>query len=89
MPAVDSVRGLLLDLDGVFYIGSELVPDAVQSCFSVFPANHHNPDFVVIGDIGSRWNYEILNDVFNMLMRGAKLLCLHQWHSGADGQVPC
>ncbi|HEY0963651.1 MAG TPA: TIGR01458 family HAD-type hydrolase [Pseudomonadales bacterium] len=55
-----------------------LVADAVQPCFAQFPRDDHAPDFVVIGDIGERWDYALLNEVFGMLMRGAKLVCMHR-----------
>lgn len=55
-----------------------LVAEAVQGCFAQFPRDDHAPDYVVVGDIGERWNYAILNEVFGMLMRGAKLVCMHR-----------
>jgi HAD superfamily hydrolase (TIGR01458 family) len=55
-----------------------LVADAVRSCFAHFAENDHDPDFVVIGDIGERWNYTMLNEVFGMMMRGAQLVCIHR-----------
>jgi HAD superfamily hydrolase (TIGR01458 family) len=55
-----------------------LVADGVRECFERFPQDNHEPDFVVIGDIGERWNYAMLNDAFGMLMRGAKLVCMHR-----------
>jgi HAD superfamily hydrolase (TIGR01458 family) len=55
-----------------------LVADAVRDCFAQFPQDDHAPDFVVIGDIGERWHYTLLNEVFCMLMRGAKLVCMHR-----------
>jgi len=55
-----------------------LVRESVKDAFSAFPQDERDPDYVVIGDIGAKWDYETLNDVFNMLMRGAKLLCMHR-----------
>jgi HAD superfamily hydrolase (TIGR01458 family) len=55
-----------------------LINDAVKDCFEQFTQNAHDPDYVVIGDIGERWNYAILNEVFGMLMRGAQLVCMHR-----------
>ncbi|HTQ99324.1 MAG TPA: TIGR01458 family HAD-type hydrolase [Candidatus Acidoferrum sp.] len=55
-----------------------LVADAVKPCFAEFPVDTQRPDYVVIGDIGNAWNYTLLNDAFMMLMRGARLLCLHR-----------
>lgn len=55
-----------------------LVAEAVQDCFTQFPQDSVAPDFVVVGDIGERWNYALLNEVFGMLMRGARLVCMHR-----------
>jgi len=61
-----------------------LIDGAITDPFSTFPRDQQTPDYVVIGDIGSRWTYEILNTAFNCLRRGAKLLCMHRnkyWQS--------
>lgn len=55
-----------------------LVADSVKECFAEFPQDDNEPDFVVVGDIGERWHYAMLNDVFRMLMRGARLVCMHR-----------
>lgn len=55
-----------------------LVRDAIRPCFSEFDQNDHDPDYVIIGDIGAAWDYDTLNALFNMLMRGARLLCMHR-----------
>lgn len=55
-----------------------LVRDSIRDCFSELEANDENPDYVIIGDIGAAWDYETLNRVFNMLMQGARLLCMHR-----------
>jgi len=35
-------------------------------------------DAVVVGDIGAAWSYELLNDVFRLVMDGAELIALHR-----------
>lgn len=55
-----------------------LLREEAKTAFKRFDKNDHDPDYVVIGDIGARWDYETLNDVFNMLMRGAGLICMHR-----------
>jgi len=62
-----------------------LVREAVKSLFSEFEENDRDPDYVVIGDIGAAWDYETLNRVFNMIMGGARLICMHRnkyWQTG-------
>lgn len=148
MTNIGALRGLLFDLDGVFYVGNETLPGAerviaylkakqlpfcyvtntttqsrtslagkmqalglpitedeivttpyaaklylrrqgYQSCYFVladgvkqefaeFEVDEHAPQAVVVGDIGSAWNYDLLNKVFRMLMGGARLIALHK-----------
>ena len=55
-----------------------LLADEVISEFAEFDADDIAPQAVVIGDIGSLWNYDLLNKVFRLLMDGAHLLALHK-----------
>lgn len=55
-----------------------LVRDSVRESFAEFPCDDHEPDVVVIGDIGASWTYDNLNAAFNMLVRGAELVCMHR-----------
>lgn len=55
-----------------------LVRESIRPLLAEFEENAETPDFVVIGDIGARWDYETLNRVFRMLMRGSKLICMHR-----------
>lgn len=54
-----------------------LVDDTVRPLFAEFEESG-TPDVVVVGDIGERWNYEIMNEVFAMLVDGAKLVAMHR-----------
>ena len=64
-----------------------LVRDSVRDSFTDFPVDDREPDVVVIGDIGASWTYDNLNAAFNMLMRGAELVCMHRnkYSQGSDG----
>lgn len=55
-----------------------VVQDAVRPAFAGFPLDSRTPDFVVLADIGDAWSYALLNQVFNLLMGGARLVCLHR-----------
>ena len=55
-----------------------LVRDEVKLEFAEFEQNSPDPDFVVVGDIGAAWDYEMLNGVFNELMNGAQLVAMHR-----------
>lgn len=37
-----------------------------------------NPEAVVIGDIGNRWNYDTINEIFNYVMKGAEMIAMHK-----------
>lgn len=37
-----------------------------------------NPEAVVIGDIGNRWNYDTMNEIFNYVMNGAEIIAMHK-----------
>lgn len=55
-----------------------LLREGIKPLFKEFKEDSTTPDYVVIGDIGASWNYENLNAVFNMLMRGSSLICMHR-----------
>jgi HAD superfamily hydrolase (TIGR01458 family) len=54
-----------------------LIRDSAKTEFAEFPQGDTQPDFVVVGDIGATWNYQLLNRVFNELMSGAQLIAMH------------
>ena len=67
-----------------------LLSDSVKSDFAEFEQSDTNPDVVVIGDIGDRWNYKIMNRAFKMLNNGAELIALHKgkyWQAEGDLQL--
>jgi len=37
-----------------------------------------NPEAVVIGDIEDKWNYQIVNEIFNIVFAGADLIAMHK-----------
>ena len=44
------------------------------------------PDFIVVGDIGERWDYGLMSSLFAMISDGARLLALHKgraWQTGS------
>ena len=54
------------------------VNDDVRSDFDQFPQSETNPEIVVIGDISDRWDYDILNKMFGMLINGAEMVAMHK-----------
>ena len=55
-----------------------LLADDVKKDFAEFRLSDTAPDFIIVGDIGDAWTYQILNEVFNSLMSGAKLIAIHK-----------
>lgn len=55
-----------------------LIGDAVKAEFEEFEQLSSKPEYVVVGDIGASWDYEILNSVFNELFSGATLIAMHK-----------
>ena len=54
-----------------------LTDDPLQD-FAEFPVSDTAPDFVVIGDIGKYWDYDLVNRVFHLVMNGAEMIALHK-----------
>ncbi|MDC0835716.1 TIGR01458 family HAD-type hydrolase [Geitlerinema sp. CS-897] len=55
-----------------------LLSEDAKREFSEFQQSDTEPDVIVIGDIGDRWDYNLMNDLFGMLVRGAELVALHK-----------
>lgn len=55
-----------------------LVADGVREAYQGIPTDESAPDIVLVGDIGDRWDYALLNRVFNMIMSGAEIVALHK-----------
>lgn len=55
-----------------------LLADDVKQDFVEFQQSDTEPDFIVVGDIGNAWSYAMLNEIFNAMMRGAKLIAIHK-----------
>ena len=37
-----------------------------------------SPEAIVVGDIGNSWSYDLMNDLMNQIIDGAKLIALHK-----------
>ena len=55
-----------------------LLAEDVKQDFKEFHQSVAAANYIVIGDIGSTWSYTLLNQVFNDLMQGAKLIAIHK-----------
>jgi HAD superfamily hydrolase (TIGR01458 family) len=61
--------------DPVCYL---VLADDVKKDFSSIKQSSQSANFVVIGDIGENWSYVLINQIFNLLMNGAKLVAIHK-----------
>lgn len=55
-----------------------LLADDVKRDFMQFRQSETDAEYIVVGDIGDAWSYKLLNEVFNCLMRGARLIAIHK-----------
>lgn len=54
-----------------------VVSDAIRGEFGGIEESQH-PDVIVIGDIGERWSYALMNELFQMVVGGAEIVALHR-----------
>jgi HAD superfamily hydrolase (TIGR01458 family) len=68
-----------------------LVPEEARADLDGVEENRSSPDWVVVGDVGMRFSYDLLNEAFRWIRGGARLLALHRnpcWQpSAAEGWV--
>ena len=55
-----------------------LVTDDPGEDFAEFPESDTEPEFVVIGDVGKQWDYALMQKVFHLVIRGARMIALHK-----------
>jgi len=51
--------------------------DAVKPVFSNLKFSDE-PEVVVVGDLEDAWNFKVLNDIFNKILKGAKLVAMQK-----------
>lgn len=55
-----------------------VVSPSILPEFENFTINENEPQAVIIGDVGKRWDYDLLNQIFKCVMNGAELIALHK-----------
>lgn len=55
-----------------------LVRDEIRDEFAGLPESEDHPDYLVVGDIGNRWSYDLMDRLFHLVMGGAKIVALHK-----------
>ena len=43
-----------------------------------FNIQNKNPEVIVIGDIGKDWSFDLMNELFNDVLNGSKIIALHK-----------
>lgn len=56
----------------------KLLSEDVKLDFAEFEDVDTTPEWIVIGDIGDRWDYELMSKLFNYVMDGSQVLALHK-----------
>jgi phospholysine phosphohistidine inorganic pyrophosphate phosphatase len=67
-----------------------LVPPGAREDFAGVTDDEMRPDWVVLGDLGRGFTFEVLNRAYHWLAGGARLIALHKnraWDNGVDGVV--
>jgi HAD superfamily hydrolase (TIGR01458 family) len=66
-----------------------VVSEDVLEEFEGIPQDDSHPEIIVIGDIGDRWDYELLSELFAAIVDGAKLVALHKgrYYQGPEGLI--
>jgi HAD superfamily hydrolase (TIGR01458 family) len=55
-----------------------ILANDVKKDFAQFKQSGTKANFIIVGDIGNSWTYQMLNEVFACLMKGAKLIAIHK-----------
>ncbi len=51
--------------------------EKIRENFNEF-IDDENPEAVIVGDLGDKWNYEILNDIFRKVYNGADIIAMQK-----------
>jgi len=70
---------------GVLYLKQQqarscklILHDNAKEDYQEFESIDNYPEYIVIGDIGNRWNYELMNELMNDVLKGSKIIALHK-----------
>lgn len=66
------------------------LPEATHEDFEGFESDEVRPDAVVVGDLADAWSFERLNEAFQALRSGARLVAIHKnrfWNPGTGPQL--
>jgi HAD superfamily hydrolase (TIGR01458 family) len=55
-----------------------ILEEETKTEFTQFTIDEKKPDYIVLGHYENKWNYDLLNKLFKMVMNGSKMLALHK-----------
>ena len=55
-----------------------LLQEDAKADYTEFVKDEENPQVIIIGDLDSQWTFEILNNTFNKVLNGTKMIALHK-----------
>jgi len=66
-------------------VNEQILPE-----FAEFTIDKNKPEAIVLGEIGTSWDYNLLNRLFKLMMDGAELIALHKgkfWKTKGENQL--
>jgi HAD superfamily hydrolase (TIGR01458 family) len=76
-PAMTTVDATLNYIESRFSRVSVYCVDSIKTLFNKY-IDDKNPEAIVIGDLGTQWNFQILNEIFLKVCKGAHLIAMHK-----------
>ncbi len=77
IPAMTSVDAAINYVKNHYKKVSVFCEEGIKKNFIEF-INDDKPEAVIVGDLGDKWNYEILNDIFRKTYNGADLIAMQK-----------
>ena len=56
-----------------FFVNRDALKD-----YKEFRLDTISPEYIIIGDLDDQWSFEIINDIFNKVITGSKIIALHK-----------
>jgi HAD superfamily hydrolase (TIGR01458 family) len=70
---------------GVLYLKKQqakscklILEETAKEDYRSFNIQEKHPEYIVIGDIGNRWNYDLMNELMNDVLEGSQIIALHK-----------
>lgn len=70
---------------GVLYLNQQqatscklILQENAKADYLRFNLQSEHPEYIVIGDIGNTWSYELMNELMNNVLKGSQILALHK-----------